>query len=236
MKRLLLGLSLACLSIGAAGCCCWQGSGWSPCAWPGCGWNAGCGDGCDTCGGWGGWNGWGCGRPGGCGEMYWGDWCTADPHCSTCDNGGNWVGPPSPGGNGLPPQSYSRAHPYGNQVVRSGPPRSAPQGAMMARRSPPAEYDPPLNHRPGQRQYYAKRPAPQQQYAGRGPAQEYEGATQYLGTTDRVVKPASMPSSRATNASSVARRGQPTMADPDADYDDAPRAQVRRTSQRQYVR
>ncbi len=237
MKRVLLGLSLACLSLGTAGCCCWQGSGWSPCAWPGCGAGGGCGGGCgDTCGGWGGWNGWGCGRPGGCGEIYWGDWCTGDPHCSTCDNCANWVGPPSPGGNGLGPDTYSRAHPYGNQVVRSSPQRRPSQMQMqsqMARRAPPAEYAPQMVSR-GVRSSNGLPRVQGQQYAQRGPVQEYEGATQYLGTTDRLVKPATLPGSRSSNAASVARRGQPTLADPE--FDDADQPQVQRTSQRTYVR
>jgi len=253
MKRFLLGICLACLSIGTTGCCCWEGSGWSPCAWPGCGWGkscGGCGDscgGCDTCGGWGGWNGWGCGNKGGCGEVYWGDWCTGNPHCSTCDGCGNWVGPPSPGGNGLPPESYSRAHPYGNQVVRSSKPmRVSPSAApetMMARRAPPSDYKPQLTHRPGTRQYYSKRPqgpqfGPQgQQYAQRGPKQEYEGAIEYLGTTDRLVRPATLPGSSASS-SSVARRGEPTLAEPEAEFTaERPQPQVRRTSsQRTYTR
>jgi hypothetical protein len=239
MKRVLLGLSLACLSLGTAGCCCWQGSGWSPCAWPGCGAGGGCGDcggGCgDTCGGWGGWNGWGCGRAGGCGEIYWGDWCTGDPHCSTCDNCANWVGPPSPGGNGLGPDTYSRAHPYGNQVVRSSPQRRPNQmQSQMARRSPPPEYAPQMVSRGVRSGNGRPRPQGQQQFAQRGPAQEYEGATQYLGTTDRLVKPATLPGRSSSNAASVARRGQPTLADPE--FDDVNQPRVQRTSQRTYVR
>ena len=243
MKRLLLGLCLASLTMVTAGCCCWQGSGWTPCPWPGCGWGQGCGwngggpgcgcdDGCGG-GGWGGWAGWGCNRPGGCGEMYWGDWCTGDPHCSTCDNGGNWVGPPSPGGNGLPPGTYSRAHPYGNQVVNGAAPRRSPQmQQQMARRSPPPEYSRQMVTRGNPNQYPGRRPAPQM--ADRGPRQEYEGAVEYLGTTDRIVKPATVAKNRSSSPASVARRGEPTLADPDQEFDAPP--QVRRTSQRQYTR
>ncbi len=81
-----------------------------------------------------------------------------------------------------------------------------------------------------------------------GRPQEYEGAIQYLGTTDRLVKPATLPSSRSASSSSVARRGEPTPArsssvarrgEPtlaeQADQDEAP-SPVRRTSQSQYVR
>jgi hypothetical protein len=66
--------------------------------------------------------------------------------------------------------------------------------------------------------------------ARRGQRQEYEGAVQYLGTSDRLVKPATPP-----GATAVARRNQPTLADPesDRDYDDA---QVRQTARRQYTR
>ncbi len=241
MKRVLLGLSLACLSLGTAGCCCWQGSGWSPCTWPGCG-GGGCGGGgCgDSCGGWGGWNGWG---------LRWrlrrqrrlrrdllGRLEHRNPHCSTCDNCANWVGPPSPGGNGLGPDTYSRAHPYGNQVVRSSPQRRSNQMQMqsqMARRSPPAEYAPQMVSR-GVRSGNGRPRVQGQQYAQRGPVQEYEGATQYLGTTDRLVKPATLPGSSSSNAASVARRGQPTLADPE--FDDVNQPRVQRTSQRTYVR
>ncbi|HEY4312628.1 MAG TPA: hypothetical protein VGN12_24475 [Pirellulales bacterium] len=233
MKRVLLGFSLVCLSLGAPGCCCWQGSGWSPCAWPGCGWGDSCGGG--DCGGGG--CGGGCGGKGGCGEIYWGDWCTGNPHCSTCDGCGNWVGPPSPGGNGLGPDTYSRAHPYGNQVVRSGPPRSQSQMQMqsqMARRSPPPEYAPKMVKR-GPRSYNGQpRMQGQPQYAQRGPVQEYEGAIQHLGTTDRLVKPATLPGRSSSSVSSVARRDEPTLAEPQ--LDDVEQPQVRRTSQRTYVR
>jgi hypothetical protein len=248
MKRVVLVLSLACLTLGAPGCCWWQGSGWSPCCWPGCGGGGcgggdcgggDCGGGCgDSCGGWGGWNGFGCGRPGGCGEIYWGDWCTGNPHCSTCDDCGNWVGPPSPGGNGLGPDTYSRAHPYGFQVVRNGAQSmpNQPSRSQMARRSPPSEYSPKMTH--GTRSYVARprSSGPQgQQYAQRGPAQEYEGAVQYLGTTDRLVKPATLPGRSTSSTANVARRsGQPTLADPQTE--DFNSSRVQRTSQRTYVR
>jgi len=237
MKRLLLGLCLASLTLGTAGCCCWQGSGWTPCPWPGCGWEPGCGWNGGGCG-WGGWSGWGCNRPGGCGEWYWGDWCTGNPHCSTCDDCGNWVGPPSPGGNGGPPETYSRAHPYGNQVVRGASQRQMSpqmQQQMVRRAPPPRQYSQQLVRRGNPHQYPAGRPAPQ--VAQRGNPQEYEGAIQYLGTTDRLVKPATVAKNRPANSSAVARRGEPTLADPDDQYQDEAPAQVRRTSsQRQYVR
>lgn len=259
MKRLLLGIGLACLALGSAGCCCWEGSGWTPCPWPGCGWEPGCGwNGGGGCG-WGGWCGWPCNRPGGCGEVYWGDWCTGNPHCSTCDDCANWVGPPTPGGNGLPPETYSRAHPYGNQVVRDVPSRSMDQNApqmarktrppqrsqQMVRRAPSSQGAPQMTRRPPQntpqmvrpgnnRQYPAGRPSPQM--AQRNRPQEYEGAVQYLGTTDRLVKPAALPSSRSANPSTVARRGEPTLAEPDDQVEEESPSQVRRTSQRQYVR
>ena len=147
MKRVLLGLSLACLSLGTAGCCCWQGSGWSPCAWPGCGAGGGCGGGCgDTCGGWGGWNGWGCGRPGGCGEIYWGDWCTGDPHCSTCDRSAPtglvrhrpvaMVSAP------ILTHALIRTATRWCAALRTRRPSQMQMQSQMAHRAPPAEYAP----------------------------------------------------------------------------------------------
>ena len=105
--------------------------------------------------------------------------------------------------------------------------------------APPSEYSPKMTH--GTRSYVARprSSSPQgQQYAQRGSAQgqrEYEGAVQHLGTTDRLVKPATLPSRSSSNTANVARRSsQPTLADPqDDDYGSS---RVQRTSQRTYVR
>lgn len=168
MRRLLLGMCLACFIAANAGCCgpCSHWLGWRRCG-AGCG-GGGCGscgggcceESCAPCGDCGSCNQcdscgfgpdisackpWGCryGRPGGCGEFYWGDWCTGNPHCQTCDNCGNWRGPDSPGGQGQPPNLYSKSHPYGNQVV--GGKILPPQGyaPQLVRRMNPNQYSGP---------------------------------------------------------------------------------------------
>jgi hypothetical protein len=106
--------------------------------------------------------------------------------------------------------------------------------SQMARRSPPPEYAPKMVKR-GPRSYNGQpRMQGQPQYAQRGPVQEYEGAIQHLGTTDRLVKPATLPGRSSSSVSSVARRDEPTLAEPQ--LDDVEQPQVRRTSQRTYVR
>jgi hypothetical protein len=106
------------------------------------------------------------------------------------------------------------------------------QQQMVRRPAPPRQYSEQLVRRGNPNQYPAGRPA--RQVARRGQPQEYEGAIQYLGTTDRVVRPANVARNRAANSSAVARRDEPTLADPDEEMDAPP--PVRRTSQRQYVR
>ncbi len=126
------------------------------------------------------------------------------------------------------------------------------QQQMMARNAPPRQYGPQMARRTNQR-VYGGRMAPQMgpptgpqmgpqsgsQMAQRGgKPQEYEGAIEYLGTTDRLVKPATLPgSSPSPSPANVARRGEPTLADPPAsgDQDAAPSQPVRRAS-RQYMR
>ncbi|MBI2825222.1 MAG: hypothetical protein HYX69_11105 [Planctomycetia bacterium] len=178
--------------------------------------------------------------------MYWGDMCTGNPHCSTCDQCGNWVGPPSPGGNGVPAEVYGHRGPYGQQVARasrqmrspemivrrgpsrpatsqvvraSAPPRVAPQ---MARRSAPPQYAAPQVVRRSSPRPTSSRPAPQT--AGRGHRQEYEGAVEVLGVTDRVTVPAS--------AYATSRRNEPTLADEPAAEQVSATTPVRSTSRR----
>ncbi len=247
MKRLMLGLCLAMLAA-SGGCCCMEGSGWTPFPWPGCGWDPGCGWNGGGCG-WGGWNGWACNRPGGCGEVYTGDLWNGNPHCSTCDGCGNWVGPPSPGGTGVKPEIYGQMGPYGQQVARNYNP-SAGRNVQLGRSMPPKEYSPQMVRRSNPRQYSTR--AQQQQMARNGGPRpgprpgpngqqngDYEGAVQYLGTTDRLVKAAEIPPGATTTppAANVARRNQqPTLADPQDGPDDYQDPRVQRTSQRTYVR
>ena len=115
------------------------------------------------------------------------------------------------------------------QIVRRIPQR--PPQQQMARYAPPPQYAPSVARRGNQRVYSGRVGPPQQQMARRGQPQEYEGAVQHLGTTDRLVTQAAQPRSAA-----VARRSQPTLADPEGDqYQDSAPPQVRQTSRRQYA-
>jgi len=163
MNRLLLGACLACFIAANSGCCHPRSHwlGWKACG-PGCGsCGGGCGEescapcnDCGSCNDCGAYDGscpdcsactpWGCkfGRPGGCGEFYWGDWCTGSPKCQTCDNCANWIGPDSPGGAGQPPNMYSKAHPYGNQVVGTKTLPPTGYSPQIVRHMSPKQYAP----------------------------------------------------------------------------------------------
>ncbi len=100
----------------------------------------------------------------GCGEWYWGDWCSHPPHCcDPCDRCGNWIGS-SPGtgySSAYPAVGYGGTAPY---VVEGYPGMTAPgttqdgcsdcgSGQVVtpdapARPVPAAEGVTPANYRP----------------------------------------------------------------------------------------
>ena len=144
----------------------------------------------------------------------------------------------------MPPEVYGHNGPYGQQVARNMP--SRPAQSQMVRNVPPRQYGPQMARRTNQRVYGGRMGPPMgpqmssqmaPQMAQRGGVQEYEGAIQYLGTTDKLVKPATLPGRPTASPSNVARRGQPTLAEPPSseDQESEPR-EVRRASSRQYTR
>lgn len=73
-----------------------------------------------------------CGGYAGCGETYWGDWCSEPPHCcDPCDRCGNWIGANGQG------TGYSSMYPGGGLMPGGAYAAEGEEVAPMAGASSP---------------------------------------------------------------------------------------------------